>query len=69
MASLLAARLCCAPRLRIAAIRKLPQQSIYRTFASDGRETVQRTARRATLRERAMAPAGEGGMLLLLLFF
>lgn len=56
MASLLVSRLCCAPSLRIAVVRKIPQQSIYRTFAQDGRETVQRTARRQTLRERAMAP-------------
>ncbi|KAF2902303.1 hypothetical protein ILUMI_03883 [Ignelater luminosus] len=62
MASLLVARLCCAPRLRIATIQKLPQHSIFRTFSNDGRETVHkaRTARRATLRERAMAPAGDG---------
>jgi len=56
MTSLLVTRLCCAPGLRIAVIRKLPQQSIFRTFANDGRESIERTARRQTLRERAMAP-------------
>jgi len=62
MTSILVTRLCYvrAPTSLQLAVRKLPQHSIFRTFAQDGRETVHRTARRQTLRERAMAPAGDG---------
>lgn len=60
MASLLMSKLCCSSTLRIAVIRKLPQQSIYRSLAQDGKETIHRAARRQTLRDRAMAPAGDG---------
>ncbi|KRT78405.1 hypothetical protein AMK59_8609 [Oryctes borbonicus] len=59
MTSMLMSRLCCAPSLRISALRKLPARSFIRNYAKDSRETLERTARRRTLRERAMAPASE----------
>lgn len=63
MASLLASRLCGTTAIRFATLKKISYRPIVRTFADDSRETVTRVARkRTTLRERAMAPAGEGGM-------
>lgn len=62
MTSLLISRLCCSPSLRVATIRKLPVRSFIRNYARDTKESVQQTARRRTLRESAMAPAGETGL-------
>lgn len=64
MAALLASKLCCAPALRVAAFRSasgnLLVKNVIRNCSRDSRETLSRTARRTTLKERAMAPAGEG---------
>lgn len=65
MASLLASRLCGTTAMRFATLKKIPYRPVIRTFADDSREAVPRVARRRlTLKERIMAPAGEGGMRL-----
>lgn len=56
MASLLAARLC-----RTQMLKQLPKQPMFRSYASEGRDALTRAAKRQTLRERAMAPAGDTG--------
>lgn len=65
MASLLASRLCGTSAIRFATLKKIPYRPVVRTFADDSRETVTRVARRTTLKERAMAPAGDGGMVIM----
>jgi hypothetical protein len=42
-------------------IRPSVTKYLTRTFADDARSTFHRVSRRRTLRERAMAPAGETG--------
>jgi hypothetical protein len=42
-------------------IRPPVSKYLTRTFADDSRSTFHRVSRRRTLRERAMAPAGETG--------
>ncbi|KAK4879727.1 hypothetical protein RN001_007873 [Aquatica leii] len=49
----------CCTNLRSVAISKLPKTVFYRNFANDVRQGA-RQARSKTLREQAMAPAGEG---------
>ncbi|XP_018329808.1 growth hormone-inducible transmembrane protein [Agrilus planipennis] len=59
MATLLVGRLCRSNTLKLAHIGKFSRQTFSRTFASENRETVTRTARRRTIRERAFAePTG-----------
>ncbi|KAF5274699.1 hypothetical protein FQA39_LY07091 [Lamprigera yunnana] len=59
MASLLLSKFCCISNVRTVALRKLPQHTTFRNFAEDVRQSVRR-ARQKTLREKIMAPAGEG---------
>ncbi|XP_050295313.1 growth hormone-inducible transmembrane protein-like isoform X2 [Anthonomus grandis grandis] len=60
MALMLASRLCRAPVFQRSLIKHLPTRSAVRTFAEDSRDALAREARRkATLKEKAMAPAGE----------
>lgn len=62
MTSLLLSRLSTQSALRLATIKQIPRKQIFRAFADDGRNTFKtRAARKATIKERAMAPAGEGG--------
>jgi hypothetical protein len=42
-------------------IRPSVPKYLIRTFGDDARSTFQRISRRRTLRERAMAPAGDTG--------
>ncbi|KAB0798421.1 hypothetical protein PPYR_09414 [Photinus pyralis] len=56
---MLLSKLCCSTNVRTVAFRKLPQYAFRRTFAEDARQTVRR-ARTRTLREKIMAPAGDG---------
>lgn len=63
MASLLASRLCGSTTLRVAILKQVPYKSTLRTYAEEGKNVVSRVARRQTLKERALAPAGEGGLL------
>lgn len=64
MATLLASRLCGSASLRFAVLKNVSYKPVVRNFAQDSRETLTRTARRKTLREQAMAPAGETGIAL-----
>lgn len=59
MASLLAARLC-GLSVRPNFTRAVRFNVTIRNYAREAKESVQRTARQETLREKAMAPAGEG---------
>lgn len=61
MTTLLLARLCTSSGLRIAAVKQLPKNVVFRNYARDARQTIERTTRRPTLRERAMAPPSENG--------
>lgn len=62
MASLLAARLALrAPIVQSMALRQLPKQSFVRSYATEGRDALSRAARRQTLKEKIMAPAGDTG--------
>lgn len=61
MTSLLLGRTCQLSALRLTALRPATRQA-FRTFSEDSREQLKTRARRATLRERAMAPPGEGGL-------
>lgn len=62
MAMLLSARLCRASALQGTLFKQLPSQLVRRNFASEGRDTLGRTVRRrATIKEQAMAPAGQTG--------
>ena len=67
MASLLAARLVCrAPIVQSAVLRQLPKfpkQSLVRYYASESRDAAARAARRQTIKEKMMAPAGETGKI------
>lgn len=64
MASIIAARLVCrAPTIQTV-LRQIPKQAVYRNLSNDGRDALSRTARRQTLRERAMAPATDSGKYL-----
>lgn len=62
MASLLASRLCGSTALRVTVLKQVPYRSALRTYAEEGKNVVSRVARRQTLKERALAPAGEGGL-------
>lgn len=62
MAFMLASRLCRAPVLQKSnfALKQIQNNNVYRTFANEGRETIAKAARkRATLKEKIMAPAGD----------
>lgn len=60
MALLLASRLCRAPVLQKNLLKQLPSRAVIRTYAEEGKDAIARAAKRqATLKERAMAPAGE----------
>jgi len=55
------------PMVKMSLVKSLPlirpsvPKYFTRTLADDARNTFHRVARRRTLRERAMAPAGETG--------
>ncbi|XP_048518666.1 growth hormone-inducible transmembrane protein isoform X2 [Dendroctonus ponderosae] len=58
MSLMLASRLCRAPVFQRSLINQLPSRAVARTYANEGRDAVAREARRkATLKERAMAPS------------
>ncbi|XP_017769720.1 PREDICTED: growth hormone-inducible transmembrane protein-like [Nicrophorus vespilloides] len=60
MSSILVSRLCCSPSLRLAAARYAPKNNIIvRNFTRNERDTIQKTARKPTLKEKLMAPAGD----------
>ncbi|XP_030760157.1 growth hormone-inducible transmembrane protein-like isoform X1 [Sitophilus oryzae] len=60
MALMLASRICQAPAIKRSFIKQLPARAFTRTYANEGRDALAREARRkATLKEKAMAPAGE----------
>ncbi|XP_060517337.1 growth hormone-inducible transmembrane protein-like [Cylas formicarius] len=60
MALMLASRICRAPVMQNVALKRFPARDALRTYGSEGRDAVAREARRkATLKEAAMAPAGE----------
>lgn len=61
MSSILLARLCCSQGLRAPFIRKVQVNNVIRNYARDSRQTIEKTARRATLREKIMAPATDSG--------
>lgn len=63
MASLLASRLCGSTTLRVTVLKQVPYKSALRTYAEEGKNVVTRVARRRTLKEQMLAPAGEGGLL------
>ncbi|KAK5646290.1 hypothetical protein RI129_004754 [Pyrocoelia pectoralis] len=56
---LLLSKLCCTSNLRRVAFQKLPQYTLRRNFAEDVRHTI-RKVRSRTIREKIMAPAGDG---------
>jgi len=59
MALMLASRLCRAPVLQQSLFKQLPARAVARTYTNESRDAMARAARRqATLKERAMAPAG-----------
>lgn len=62
MTTLLLARFCGASSLRVSGIKQLTKNVTIRNFQRNSKETVHRTARRATLKEQALAPPGEGGL-------
>lgn len=60
MALTLASRFCRTPMLKNSFIKRLPSQAVSRTYTNEGRDAMARAARRrATLKEQAMAPAGQ----------
>lgn len=57
---MIASRLCRAPMLKNGFAKQLASRAFVRNYASEGRDALAREARRkATLKEKAMAPAGE----------
>lgn len=63
MSTLLLSRFCGASTIRLSSIKQLSKNVSIRNYARDSRETIQRTARRSTLKEEALAPPGAGGKL------
>lgn len=55
------------PTIKASLVKSLPvirpsvPKYLIRTFGDDARNTIHRVSRRRTLRERAMAPAGDTG--------
>jgi hypothetical protein len=58
---------CLTPVVKASLVKAAPlirpslPKNLTRTYADDVRSAVRRVTRRQTLRERAMAPAGESG--------
>ncbi|CAH0556420.1 unnamed protein product [Brassicogethes aeneus] len=60
MALMLASRLCRAPVLNNVAVKSLPNYAAKRVFSEEGKDALGRAIRRSpTIKERAMAPAGD----------
>lgn len=59
---MLASRLCRAPVFQRSLVNQLPPRAVARTYANESRDALAREARRrATLKERAMAPSSGTG--------